>query len=154
MVDIGTKVPTETLTKVEEVNKGKKDFALFKTVRGEVSHTRSFPQSEEDIAALKEDKDRDSNWKTRVYPKYFEALKEEKEPCFIVMDVRYADKEDRKTSKLVFIGWCPEKATVKDRMVFAGTMKNFAEKANIAKRLTGHVPADLEYDVLIEALLR
>jgi len=86
-----------------------------------------------------------------VYHRFFETLKEEKEPTFVVLDFRYVLEETgRKCTKLIFVAWCPEKAQIKQKMVFSSTFKQFADKVNIPKRLTAHVPADIGYAELLE----
>jgi len=142
---------TKPVEKVEEVRGNKKDWALFKIKDGKVVHVASFPEKDEDVAAYKADaKDREGGWKARVFPTFFDTLKEEKEPSYLILDFRYTlDEGTRKTAKLIFVAWCPEKASVKAKMVFSSTFKQFADKVNIPKRLTAHVAADISYEELL-----
>eukprot|EP00456_Euglypha_rotunda_P039101 TRINITY_DN3005_c0_g1_i4.p2 TRINITY_DN3005_c0_g1~~TRINITY_DN3005_c0_g1_i4.p2 ORF type:complete len:156 (-),score=25.53 TRINITY_DN3005_c0_g1_i4:16-483(-) len=149
MVDAGTSIPSDVVEKVEEVRQQKKDFAIFKVKDGKVVHVSTFPESDEDIKAFSGDsKDREGGWKSRVYPKFFDTLKEEKEPAYVILDFRYV-QEERKITKLIFVAWCPEKASVKVKMIFSATFKQFADKVNIPKRLTAHSPSDITYEELI-----
>jgi len=150
-MDAGTSIPSEVVEKAEEIRSQKKDFAIFKIKDGKVVHVRTFPESDDDIKAFTADsKDREANWKTRVYPNFSDALKEEKEPAFLILDFRYLlDEGTRRCTKLIFVAWCPEKASVKAKMVFSSTFKQFADKVNIPKRLTAHVPADITYEELV-----
>lgn len=145
----GTVIESSVIEKVEEVKSQKKDFVLFKINKGKVVHLLTYPDSDEDLKAFAEDKERENNWKTRVHSKFFDVLKNEKDPAFLVLDFRYI-VESRKCTKLIFVSWCPEKASVKDKMVFAATIKQFADRVNIPKRLEAHVPADITYEALLE----
>jgi hypothetical protein len=150
MLNAGIEINMDTIRKVEEVRDNKKDFAVFKIKdRKTLVHMKSFPHNEEDINAFNVDKDRENNWKKRVYPAFFETLKSETEPLYLVLDFRYV-VDSRRCTKLYFIGWCPEKSSVKDKMVFSATFKQFADKVNIPVRITAHVPADVTYEELLD----
>jgi len=151
-MDAGTIIESDVVEKVEEVRSQKKDFAVFKIKDGKVVHVSTFPDAEDDVKARTADaKDREGGWKTRVYPKFFDTLKEEKDPAFLILDFRYVlEESSRKCTKLLFVAWCPEKSKIKDKMVFSSTFKQFADKVNIPKRLTAHVPADIGYTELLE----
>lgn len=147
----GIEIPTDVIKKAEEVREGVKDFAIFKIKDNKVIvHAKSFPESKEDVELFNEDKNREENWNERVYSKFFETLKSETTPLYLVLDFRYVmDSDSRKCTKLYFIGWCPEKSSVKSRMLFSATFDQFASKLNIPTKITAHVPADVTYEELL-----
>jgi len=152
MADAGYTIPTEIVQKAEEVKTAqRKDFALFRLASTSVAYVRSFPESEDDLKAFSDDaKKREENWKERVFPQFFASLKDEKEPCWAVVDFRAVLDDGRKIGKVIIVGWSPDKAGVKAKMTFASTHKKFADTLNISKRIEAHVPADITYEELLE----
>jgi len=152
MADAGFSIPTDVVQKAEEVKTAqKKNFAIFKLDKTSVQYVRSFPDSEDELKAFTADaKTREENWKSRVYDSFFAALKEEKEPCWAVVDFRAVLDDGRKITKVILVGWSPDKAGVKLKMTFASTHKKFADTLNISKRIEAHVAADITYEELLE----
>jgi hypothetical protein len=141
-----------------EVNEKKKDFVVFKIIDDKLQCTKSFPETNDDIEEFKNDidkKTREDNWKTRVYPKLMETIKEETTPCFIVVDVGYTIEDNgstRKSSKLIMIGWCPERTSVRNKMLFSGTLKKFSIEIQVKTSLTAHSISDVSYDEILERI--
>lgn len=149
MLNAGIEINSDIIKCVDEINEGKKDFSIFKIKdRKEIVCVQSYPNTSDDIKEFNDDKDRESNWKNRVYPKLFETLKTERDPLFLVLDFKYV-VNSRKCSKLYFIGWSPDTSSVKDRMIFSATFKQFADKANIPIRFIAHLPVDITYEELL-----
>lgn len=61
----------------------------------------------------------------------FVAALPESAPRYCVVDVEYTTKSGAENKKLVFIFWCPEGCSVKDKMLYA------ASKDTIRKALQG-----------------
>eukprot|EP00456_Euglypha_rotunda_P057941 TRINITY_DN48047_c0_g1_i3.p1 TRINITY_DN48047_c0_g1~~TRINITY_DN48047_c0_g1_i3.p1 ORF type:complete len:160 (+),score=27.08 TRINITY_DN48047_c0_g1_i3:96-575(+) len=154
MGDAGIEIPSTVVEQVENVKtKQKKDFAFFKVVdKKVVGFVSDYPTSDEDVAEFEKDsKTREENWKTRVYPKFFDALKEIKEPIWCVLDFRCIDESSgRKITKVLLINWSPDKSSVSAKMIFASTSKKLREKLNIPKWIEAHVAADIGYAELLE----
>jgi hypothetical protein len=149
MLNAGIEINDTIVKSADEVRGNLKDYAVFKIKNNtSIDHVKSFPESSEDIEAFNGDKDRENNWSQRVYGKLFEMLKNEREPVYVVLDFRYVVDSQRRT-KLYFIGWCPEKASVKQRMLFASTFRQFADKINIPIRFTAHSVADITYEEIL-----
>eukprot|EP00764_Aduncisulcus_paluster_P008412 gnl/Carplike_NY0171/273_a385_4594.p1 GENE.gnl/Carplike_NY0171/273_a385_4594~~gnl/Carplike_NY0171/273_a385_4594.p1 ORF type:complete len:111 (+),score=16.00 gnl/Carplike_NY0171/273_a385_4594:94-426(+) len=58
----------------------------------------------------------------------WEQLKEslpEKTPRYIVYDCKYEDSDGATRTKLVFIAWSPDSASIKDKMVYASSREGF-----------------------------
>src|SRR5580704_5962246 len=113
MTDSGFSIPVDVIQKAEQVKTQQKDFALFSLGTASVRHLRSFPETEEEKKAFDADSNREAQWQHRVYPAFFQALTEQKEPCWCVVDVRGILQDGRKCSKVVVVAWCPDKACVK-----------------------------------------
>lgn len=149
MLNAGIVISSDVVKLVGDVHGGSKDFALFKIKDSKsMVHVGSFPEEVDDIETFNNDKNKEANWKDRVYQKFFDRLKSESEPVYVVLDFRYVTDSQKRT-KLIFIGWCPDKSTVKQRMLFSSTFRQFADKVNIPIRITAHCPADITYDELL-----
>lgn len=149
MLNAGIEIDSNAIKKVDEVRENVKDFVVFKVKDNRVLvHDSSFPETEEDVKVFYSDDDRERNWLGRVYPRLLDVLKNEEEPVYVVLDFRYIINSHRRT-KLYFIGWCPDKAPVKQRMIFSSTFKQFADKVNVPVRITAHTPSDVTYKELL-----
>mmetsp|Transcript_10284 Transcript_10284/g.15039 ORF Transcript_10284/g.15039 Transcript_10284/m.15039 type:complete len:144 (+) Transcript_10284:59-490(+) len=72
----------------------------------------------------------DKGEKEDTYEKFLEKLPE-KEPRFAFYMYEFTVTEgdfERSTSKLVFIYWCPEKSSIKNRMVYSSSKKAVENK--------------------------
>jgi hypothetical protein len=147
-MNTGIEINPNVVKKVREVCEKKKDFAIFGIQDNKfIVHITSFPESDQDVTDFNLDNDKENNWKQRVYPKLIDALNNEPNPLYIILDFKYVI-DGRKCSKLYFIGWCPEKCHVKQKMIFSGTFRHFADMVNIPIRLTAHDMQDITYQEL------
>ncbi len=148
MLNAGIKIDMEVIKRANDVRENKADFVVFKIKNQKcIELVHSFPQTEEDIKSFNNDNDKYFNWISRVYPNFLTILDQQSEPMFVVLDFKY-EVESRKCSKLYFIGWCPEKTTVKNKMLFSTTFAHLANTLNVQKRITAHTKNDIEYDEL------
>jgi len=169
MLSAGIEIGTDVIKRANDVRDNKADFIVFKIKDRKAVHwVESFPpdrglplvdplnrglplvdpETDHDIEMYKNDTDKYANWPDRVYPRFLSTLtKQSSEPMYVVLDFKYTI-DSRKCSKLFFIGWCPGKASVRDKMLFASTFTQFADTINIPIRITAHNQSDLEYSEL------
>lgn len=148
MLNAGIEIGMDVIKKANDVRDSKVDFAVF-TIKDQkyMSCVESFPESDEDIDSFKKDIDKNYNWQTRVYPKFIASLVDKTEPMFVILDFKYVI-DSRKCSKLYFIGWCPERSSIKNKMLFSTTFRQFADTINISTRITAHTTLDVTYNEL------
>ena len=148
MLSAGIEIGTDVIKRANDVRDNKADFIVFKIKDRKAVHwVESFPETDHDVEMYKNDKDKYSNWPDRVYPRFLSTLTKQSEPMYVVLDFKYT-VDSRKCSKLFFIGWCPGKASVRDKMLFASTFTQFADTINVPIRITAHNQSDLEYSEL------
>jgi len=152
MLNAGIEIGTEVIKRYQSVHDRKMDFVVF-TIKDQkcISHVESFPDSDEDIESFKKDNDKNGNWMSRVYPKFYTSLVDKTEPLFVILDFK-CEIDSRKCSKLYFIGWCPERCSVKSKMLFSTTFSQFANTVNIPTRIIAHTPNDISYEELYRRL--
>lgn len=85
------------------------------------------------------------------------AAAEEKGECrYGLFDVEYNTKDSQPRNKLVFFMWSPEKAKIKQRMVYASS-KDALRKAlgeGIAKEVQANDHGDLKWENVMEIITR
>ena len=154
----GIGVSDEAQSVYNLVKLGKLDYAIF-TINGkdvvEEENTR-FPLTDDDIAAFKADrKTRSENFKERVWPKFYDAVKnnysgKNATARFIVLDFAF-EADSRKISKLLLINWIPDNCPVRQRMVAAGTAKAVQNQfEGIAKVVQATDLSEVEYDEVLK----
>jgi hypothetical protein len=82
---------------------------------------------------------------------------EEQGECrYAIYDVEYQTKDNQSRNKLVFFMWSPEKAKIKQRMVYASS-KDALKKAlgeGIAKEVQANDHGDLKFESVMEIITR
>ena len=148
MLSTGIDIGMDVMNLLNDVRGNKADFVVFKLKdQKSIECVETFPQTDPDILSFKNDTDKYTNWDTRVYPKLLSTLCQESEPMFVVLDFKYI-YDSRKCSKLYFIGWCPEKTSIKAKMLFSITYGQLANSLNIPTRITWHTKSDIQYEEL------
>ncbi len=150
MLSAGIEIGMDLINEANEVRDQKIDFVVMKVKdKKMVKCVTRFPDSLEDIESRKNDKDKYTGWAQRVYPELAQILKDQYEPLYVVLDLKCMTKDSRKSSKLYFIGWCPEESGVREKMLFASTFTQLANTLNIPIRITAHTLQDIEYTELL-----
>lgn len=150
----GIQVAEASLAVFNDVKTKKRDFAIFKMndSKTEVVPDMVFPETEEDLKAFKEDNDnktREQNFETRVYPKFKEALTSvTNQSRYAVLDFRWVGPEGPR-DKLLFIYWCPDKCNVKEKMTSASTAAVVSGKFGLTAKLECHEASDLDLANLV-----
>lgn len=81
------------------------------------------------------------------------ALLKDDQPNFIVYDFEYTFDDngiDRDVSKLILLFWCSDKAKVRQKMVYASTLKEVQSKLlGLQKTLPVNSLGELSYDTIL-----
>lgn len=150
MLSAGIEIGMDTINHSNEVRDQKVDFIVLKVKdKKTVQCIGKFPESDQDIESRKNDKDKYQSWAQRVFPELTKVLENQNEPLYVVLDFKCMTKDSRKSSKLYFIGWCPEQSGVREKMLFASTFTQLANTLNIPIRITAHTLQDVGYEELL-----
>lgn len=150
MLSAGIEIGMDCINDSNLVRDQKVDFVVLKVKdKKMVQCITKYPESESDIELRKNDHDKYQGWAHRVYPELVQTLKDQNEPLYVILDVKCMTKDSRKSSKLYFIGWCPEESGVREKMLFASTFTQLANTLNISVRITAHSISDLGYQDLL-----
>lgn len=85
-----------------------------------------------------------------VFKKIMDLLEEEK-CCFVVYDCFYSTKEGSEKEELVLITWCPEKATVKEKMAYTSSFTALKRKCpGIKHHWQANDISDKNFENLVE----
>jgi hypothetical protein len=150
MLNPGIEIGMDCIKPSDDVRCQKLDFIVLKIKDKKVVQcVDTFPRDQTEITVRKTDPDPYTGWAQRVYPELQKVFKDQDQPMYVVLDFKCMTKDQRKCSKLYFIGWCPENANVRDKMLFATTFTQLASALNISIKLTAHTLQDIEYSELL-----
>ncbi|XP_078382772.1 uncharacterized protein LOC144665393 [Oculina patagonica] len=76
------------------------------------------------------------------------------EPRFILYDFRFTNKEGRLITKLVFIVWLSDQASISDRWLYGGALDVVREAVEGLFRLQFNDLSNLDYTTLMEEVAR
>lgn len=133
MAATGVKVPDELMTAYNQMKLGKRGgikYMIFEIANSEIVLAK---EGTEDF-------------------KYFLGLLPSSECLYAVYDFPFITKDGRPVSKLVFISWSPDGASVKPKMIYAGS-KDALTKALVGIAVKVHATdlSEVTEDVVADA---
>lgn len=84
------------------------------------------------------------------YSAFQQKIASSKEPAYAVLDFNYTTEDQRSSSKILFIHWSPDTASVKSKMKYAAAKDQFKAKLNgIAKAVQANDQKALDHKELV-----
>jgi hypothetical protein len=148
-MNAGIQAHDDAVKAFQEVKNKNLDFVTYRIDEKFVNVDSQFPSTSEEVSAFNADKKngREATFATRVYPRLYEEFKKNaKQSRFAVVDWGFTTADGRKSSKLLFIQWCPDSAPVRLKMLTASTAKSFMGVLGLEKKVQANELSDLSYE--------